>query len=400
MRLRRLIAKSRAALAAAVVAALLGLSALGTVIGTVIIEWANPATGRFVPVTGGRLHLLEKAPPGGGADRPVVVLVHGAAANLHDQENALGDRLGRRYRVLLIDRPGHGWSTPGTGADGTSPRGEAALLREALQRLGVTSFVLVGHSWGGTLAADYALDYPQDLLGLVLLAPVAYPWSGGTSWYYELGAIPMIGPAFAHLFALPLGLLLTPYAVQTVFSPNDPPADYTSRAFARLALRPSEFLASAREVAGLKAFVAGQVSRYRGLTVPTVIIAGAADTVVPPQVHARPLAAALPQARLVLLRGVGHMPHYAAPDSVAEAIEEIAGGMADVKTAPKRSNVAVILRADEGDAQHIGRARRSERHTGDDDDALPGLGEAFLEGDAAGAVTISSWSRASCATTQ
>lgn len=335
MRMRRLIAKSRVAVAAVVLAACLGLSALGTVIGTAAIEAANPATGRFVPVTGGRLHVVDKAPPSGAAEQPVVVLVHGAAANLHDQESALGELLSRRYRVLLVDRPGHGWSTPGTGADGASPRAEAALIREALQQLGVTSFVLVGHSWGGTLAADYALDYPQDLSGLVLLAPVAYPWRGGTSWYYELGAIPIIGPAFAHLFALPLGMLLTPYAMQTVFSPNDPPVDYVSRAFARLALRPSEFLASAREVAGLKAFVAGQAARYRGLTVPTVIIAGASDTVVPPAVHARPLAAALPRAELVLLPGVGHMPHYAAPERVAEAIGEIAGGMAGVNTAPK-----------------------------------------------------------------
>jgi pimeloyl-ACP methyl ester carboxylesterase len=57
--------------------------------------------------------------------------------------------------------------------------------------------------------------------------------------------------------------------------------------------------------------------------------------VVPPAVHAQPLAAALPRARLVLLRGVGHMPHYAASDSVAEAIDEITDGMANAKTAPK-----------------------------------------------------------------
>ena len=107
---------------------------------------------------------------------------------------------GRTYRVLLIDRPGHGWSTPGSGADAASPSGQAALLREALQRLGVTSFVLVGHSWGGTLAAAYALDFPQDLAGLILLAPVAYPWAGGTSWYYQLGAIANSRPGLRASF--------------------------------------------------------------------------------------------------------------------------------------------------------------------------------------------------------
>jgi pimeloyl-ACP methyl ester carboxylesterase len=331
----RLISKSRIGFAAALVAACLGLSATVTVIGTTVIERDNPATGHFVPVTGGMLHVVEKSPPGGAPAGPVVVLIHGAAANLHDQEAALGELLSRRHRVLLIDRPGHGWSTPGTGPDASSPRTEAALVREALQRLGVTSIVLVGHSWGGTLATSYALDYPQDLAGLILLAPVAYPWAGGTTWYYELGATPLIGPAFAHLFALPVGMLLSPSAVQLVFSPNDPPPDYVSRAFALLALRPSEFLANAREVSGLKDFVTGQFERYRSLTVPTIIIAGTADIVVPPDVHARRLAAALPHARLMLLRGVGHMPHYAAPDRVAEAVDEFADGVAKAKAVSK-----------------------------------------------------------------
>jgi pimeloyl-ACP methyl ester carboxylesterase len=123
--------------------------------------------------------------------------------------------------------------------------------------------------------------------------------------------------------------------VHAVFSPNEPPPDYVSRASARLALRPSEFLAGAREVSGLKAFVAGQVERYRGLSVPTVIIAGAADTIVPPNVHAQPLEAALPRARLLLLPGVGHMPHYAAADRVADAIAEFADGVAKGKALPQ-----------------------------------------------------------------
>jgi pimeloyl-ACP methyl ester carboxylesterase len=332
----RLLAKSRVGLTTAWVAAFLGLAAATTMVGTAVIEWANPATGHFVPVTGGRLHVVEKGPPGGSEGRPVVVLIHGASANLHDQENALGELLSGHYRVLLIDRPGHGWSTPGTGPNAITPSGQAAVVRDALQRLGVTSFVLVGHSWGGALAASYALDYPQDLIGLILLAPVAYPWIGNTSWYYELGATPVIGPAFAHLFALLTGMVMTPYAVHIVFSPNEPPPDYVSRASAWLALRPHEFLVNAHEVTGLNAFVAGQVERYRGLNVPTVIIGGTADMVVPSNVHARPLAAALPNARLVLLRGIGHMPHYAAPESVAEAVAQFADGVAKVKAAPTR----------------------------------------------------------------
>jgi pimeloyl-ACP methyl ester carboxylesterase len=262
------------------------------------------------------------------------VLIHGAAANLYDLDYALGERLSRRHRVLQIDRPGHGWSSPRIGQDGGSPRGQAGLVHEALQRMGVGPAVLVGHSWGGALAAAYAIDYPQHVAGLVLLAPVAYPWKGGLPWFYELGATPVAGPAFAHLFALPIGWLLAPAAVRLAFSPQVPPAEYREHSAALLSLRPSEFLATAREVAGLKTFV-GQAERYATITVPTVIVAGNRDAIVPPQLHAQALTAALPRARLVMLPGVGHMPHYAATERVAELVAEIADGFSKASTSPK-----------------------------------------------------------------
>lgn len=312
---------------ATLTAGVLGVMAFFTLAGTSAVERAHPATGHLVPVAGGVLHVVEKSPPGGvAADRPAVVIVHGAAANLHDQENALGERLSAGYRVLLVDRPGHGWSTQGRGPSANTPRAQAAVLHAALQQLGITSFILIGHSWGGTLAAAYALDFPQDLAGLILLAPVAYPWSGGTSWYYDIGALPVVGPVFAHVVAMPVGMLLIPGAVSMVFAPNTPQPGYVDRAATTLVLRPSEFLATSAEVTGLKPFVTVQASRYRNLKTPTVIISGDADTIVPPGVHAQPLAAVLPNAKLVMLPGVGHMPHYAAPERIEEAVAELARG--------------------------------------------------------------------------
>jgi pimeloyl-ACP methyl ester carboxylesterase len=336
MRLRRLISGRRLGIAAAGLAAFLALCALASLIGTVAIERSYPPAGRFVAVAGGRVHVVEKAPPGDVPAGPAIVFIHGAAANLNDHDNALTERLSRRHRVLLVDRPGHGWSTPAAGPDAASPARQAAIIREALQRLGVTSMLLVGHSWGGTAALAYALDFPQDLAGLVLMAPVTYPWNGGSSWYYELGALRCIGPAFAHLFALPAGVVLAPYARQIVFSPNLPPPDYMDKAAAWLALRPAEFLANAREVTGLQAFVSAQSSRYDSLAVPTVVVSGAADAVVPPGRHARAFARRVLQARAVLLPGIGHMPHHAAAGRVHEMIEELLRSSASAQAAPGR----------------------------------------------------------------
>jgi pimeloyl-ACP methyl ester carboxylesterase len=64
-------------------------------------------------------------------------------------------------------------------------------------------------------------------------------------------------------------------------------------------------------------------ARYVDLRIPTIIIAGDRDTMVSPQINARVLAATLPSAKLIMLKDVGHMPHHAAPEVVADAIDEL-----------------------------------------------------------------------------
>ena len=98
------------------------------------IERAHPPSGRFIEVEGGRLHLVEL----GRADAQTIVLLHGAAVNHGDMRLALGDRLAAHYRVILIDRPGHGWSErPGGSAD-ASPARQAKLIHQALTKIGIS----------------------------------------------------------------------------------------------------------------------------------------------------------------------------------------------------------------------------------------------------------------------
>jgi pimeloyl-ACP methyl ester carboxylesterase len=271
-------------------------------------------------VSGGRLHVVEIGPPGGD---PPVVLLHGASGNLEDQRLTLGHALAQRRRVILIDRPGHGFSDRPGGAADASPGRQAALIDEALTRLGVARAIMVGHSWSGALAAAYALDFPARVAGLVLLAPVTHPWPGGISWYNRLTATPVIGPLFARTLALPLGRLLIGGAVKSVFAPQAAPADYLRRAATRLVLRPREFIANAQDIAGLKAFVTAQATRYRAIAAPTVVISGDRDDTVSLDIHARPAAALLPRAKLIVLEGIGHMLHHAAPDAIVAAIDEL-----------------------------------------------------------------------------
>jgi pimeloyl-ACP methyl ester carboxylesterase len=307
-------------------AILVGGSVLAGVVLTVLeaarIEAAHPAAGRFVDVRGGRLHVLELRPSSREEQLPIV-LVHGASGNLNDLRLALGDRLAKNRRVILVDRPGHGWSDrPGGGAD-ASPARQAALIVEAIDRLDVGRFVLLGHSLGGAVASAIALTWPDRLAGLVLLAPVTHPWEGGIDWYNTIMSTPVIGRLFAHTVAVPLSFLLLDDAVTTVFAPQPAPADYVRRAAIRLLLRPAQFVANAQDIAALKAFVTAHAPRYREMRVPTIILTGTDDGTVAPHVHARAFAAAVPHARLITLAGIGHMPHHASADRVVAAVEQL-----------------------------------------------------------------------------
>jgi len=311
---------------------LCALLAAATIIGARMIARAHPPAGRFVEVGGGRLHVVdidERAQR--SDDDPPVVLLHGASGNLEDLRLALADRLKQRHRVILIDRPGHGWSE--RIADDVSPARQAAMVAEALERLDIGRAIVVAHSLGGSVATALALDDPGRVAGLVLLAPALYPWSTGIAWYYNLATIPVLGPLFAHTFVLPAGAVLIGPVSGTVFAPQAAPADYADRAAIALVLRPQTFLANARDVVGLNAFVTRQAPRYAAIKAPTVIITGDRDTVVSPEIHARALAAKLPHSKLVVLDGVGHMPHHAAPDRVVAAIDEVAA-QAAARVAP------------------------------------------------------------------
>jgi pimeloyl-ACP methyl ester carboxylesterase len=307
---------------ALVIVAALGLCAAITRLGTIHLERAHRPVGRLVPVAGGRLHVVELGPAQMAG--PPVVLLHGASGNLEDERLTLGHALAAKRRVIMIDRPGHGFSDRPGGAADASPARQAALVAQALEWIGVERAIVVGHSWSGALATALALDFPVRVAGLVLLAPVTHPWPGGIAWFNKLAVTPVIGQLFVRTLALPLGTLLIGGAIASVFAPQRPPPDYLRRAAARLVLRPAEFIANAQDVARLKDFVATQVPRYRAIMAPTAIISGDRDNTVSIRLHARAVAALIPRARLIVLEGMGHMLQHAAPEAIEAAIDELA----------------------------------------------------------------------------
>ncbi len=299
------------------------LLALITQAGIMVVQRLHPAQGEMIEVAGTTLRVVDIGP----RDGQPVVLIHGASSNLEVMRRPLGDRLAARYRVILIDRPGHGWSTRADEGDST-PAIQGQMIEEVLAKLGVGPAILVVHSWAGALGARMALDYPARVAGLVMLAPVAYPWPGGVGWYNELVTKPVIGPLLAYTITLPLGLFVTEQGVRNVFLPQVVPENFVRDTATLLLLRPREFLANARDLVTLKEAVREQAPRYAEIKAPTVVISGDVDKTVSTNIHSRPFAAAVRDAKLIVLPGVGHMIQNAVPDLVVAEIEAMIGKVA------------------------------------------------------------------------
>lgn len=294
--------------------------AVATQVGVFLFERKYPPTGEFVDVTGGRLHVEQMGPR--DASGPPIVLVHGATSSMETMRLPLGHVLAEKHRVILIDRPGFGWSLR-NDVPNSSPAMQAKMIDEVLEKLGVDRAIIVVHSLAGALGALMALDYPQRVAGLVMLAGVTHPWPGGVGIYNKVVTTPVIGKLLAYTITLPLGYFLTDSGGRAVFAPQVMPEGYIEQTATPLVLRPRAFLANAWDLVTLKPAVRAQASRYDNIKAPTVVIAGSADTVVSPEIHSHHFAETVPGAKLIVLPGVGHMVQNAAPDLIIGEIENM-----------------------------------------------------------------------------
>lgn len=283
--------------------------------------WANarwPAQGRFVAADGNvRLHVLDSATSG----RPVLLL-HGASVNARDLWTSLGPGLEDRYQVMALDRPGMGHSGRPANAHLLSEQARAAA--RVIEDNGRGPAIVVAQSLGSATALRLALDRPDLVAGLVLIAPASHPYPGPNAWHAQLAATPVIGPIFAWLLVPVLGPPMSEAGVQGSFGPADPPTDYAGQIGLALLFRPSQFLANGQDIVATKSEFAIQAQRYGEITAPTVILTSDQDTVVSPRIHALALAQDIPAAELVTLPGAGHAPQWTRSDACIAAVDRIA----------------------------------------------------------------------------
>lgn len=284
-------------------------------------EAAFPPEGRIMMVDGHRVHAVVLGPQDGSA--PDLVLIHGASGNTRDLTFDLAPRLAQDYRVIVLDRPGLGYTDP-IDRGGATITQQADLLQTAAARLGARRPVVMGHSFGGAVALAWAVTRPADIAALVSVAGAAKPWDSGLPTYYKVLSHPVLGP-----LAIPVITAFVPdsyvrRAVNAIFAPQSAPTGYLDHIGAGLTLRRRSLRANALQRANLLAEIEALHTRYGALSLPVEIVHGDADTTVGLSIHSEPLAQQIDGARLTVLDGIGHMPHHAATGAVIAAIHRAA----------------------------------------------------------------------------
>lgn len=309
------------------------------------IEAAHPNIGQLVDIGGFRMNCLHVPQPQ-GADLPPIVFIHGASGNFRDQETAFRKALDGRAEMLFVDRPGHGYSERG-GPENGFPDGQATAIARLMEKCGIERALIAGHSFGGAIAASFALHHPEKTAGLLFLAPATHPWDGGVDWYYAIAAKPFVGWLFTQIFTLPAGLLLMGKATQAVFHPNPRPEKYLEEGAPALVLRPASFRSNAVDCVNLNGYLRRMAPCYPKITAPTIIITGDSDAIVAEELHSVGLARDIAGSELVWIRHLGHKPDYLATDVAIAAVEKLAGYPRDVQAAAHMAEARLAPAAEE-----------------------------------------------------
>jgi pimeloyl-ACP methyl ester carboxylesterase len=277
-------------------------------------ERETPPIGRFLDVDGVRLHYIERG------QGETIVLIHGNGTMIQDfTVSGLVDRLADRYRVIVIDRPGYGYSSRPRRL--WTPYAHARLFREALAQLGVEQAVVYGHSWGTLVAMALALEFPSLVRGLVLGSGYYYPTLRADTFLFSPPAIPVIGDAMRYTVSPLVARAILPGMIKQMFQPAAVP-DRFDRLFPKpLMLRPGQLRAAAEDAALMVPSAMELKRHYHSITMPVTIITGADDQIADVERQSSRLHRELPQSEFIALPGLGHMIHHLAPEAVVEAID-------------------------------------------------------------------------------
>jgi pimeloyl-ACP methyl ester carboxylesterase len=254
---------------------------------------------------------------------PQIVLIHGALTALEDMSLAFFDRLCGGHRVIAFDRPGFGRSERRRFLD-AGMFAQAERLWEALDTLGVHQPVLVGHSFGASVALAMGLLRPDQAAGVVAVAPLVFPEPRLEHVIFAPRAAPVAGD-LAGLSCAAADKRLLSMLWKAMFLPQDIPNRFLSSFPFGLAGDTASSIRVGEDALAAVTDLARLVFGWRACPTPVRVFGGDRDLVVHNGLHGRMLAALAPNGAFMDLPGLGHMAHHFAADQIAQTASALAG---------------------------------------------------------------------------
>lgn len=209
----------------------------------------------------------------------MAVFVHGSPGSWNAFINFFkADTLSEKLDLLALDRAGFGNS--GFGFAERSLKVQAYQIKKVLDQFPDKQKILIGHSLGGPVVARMAMDYPSDFLGTIMVAPSIDPELEEDEWYRKV-----INSKIGSFFT------------------------------------PKEFVVSNDEIMSLKSELEAMVPLWEQIKIPTIVIQGTEDSLVPKE-NAAFAQEMLPDSLLsvIMLEGANHFIPWSHPGVITKAI--------------------------------------------------------------------------------
>lgn len=275
------------------------------------IERAVPPLGTIIDLDGERVHYVDR---GSG---PPIVMIHGLAGNLRNYTYALVDRLTNDFRVVALDRPGSGYSSRSHKTP-ASLAAQSASIARFIKTLGLERPLVVGHSLGGAVSLALALDHPETVGALALVAPLTQVRPQVPKAFRGLDIhSPLLRAIVANTVATPIAIKTAKAVVTGIFKPEPVPEDFAVRGGGLLGMRSEGFYAASSDMIEVYRGMADLVARYSQLTLPIGVLFGTDDAILNYKVFGEGFVAQVPQAELTLVSGAGHMLPVTQPERTA-----------------------------------------------------------------------------------
>lgn len=267
---------------------------------------------RFAEVDGVRVHYQEAGPDNG----PPIILIHGFASSTLVWSKVFLEFAAKGFRVIAPDLLGYGYSAKPRDFDYTIGA-QARMVDRLLDKLGLEQAIIVGSSYGGAIAANIALDYPERVERLVLVGAVTNN-EPTKHLLMRLFRSRLIGDILSPLL---LGSrLLLKRRMKRVYDRRSWVLD-DQRIEARH--QPLRTAAAHRAIIRtVRRWDADRIQREaHQITQPTLLLWGDNDAEVPLR-FGEQLHEAIKDARLIVFRDCGHLPHEEVPQAFTEVVSD------------------------------------------------------------------------------